>query len=62
MSIIGMRSKDWRKVLDYSNVGVDNYDVIDIVNHFNKTFNFNSESKSWGIDQVSFISSHNIKF
>merc|ERR1712142_887972 len=51
MSIIGMRSKDWRQVLDYSYLGVDQ-DVFSIVSHFNHTFHFNSEKKSWWVDQV----------
>eukprot|EP00092_Neocalanus_flemingeri_P060747 GFUD01072885.1.p1 GENE.GFUD01072885.1~~GFUD01072885.1.p1 ORF type:complete len:327 (-),score=61.99 GFUD01072885.1:6-986(-) len=48
MSIIGMRSKGWRKVFDYSHVGVDGSDMSDIVQHLSNELNV----APWDIDQV----------
>ena len=52
MSIIGLAAKDWRRIMDYSDVGVDNFDLEKIVGSFNSTFNFSSPDSIWGIDQV----------
>ena len=51
MSIVGLRSKDWSRVLDYSYLGIDN-NLLSIVNYFNNTFHFDNDHKSWWIDQV----------
>ena len=48
-----MRSKDWKEVLDYSDVGIKNFAMDEIVLHFNKTFGFTSAAANWGTDQVS---------
>ena len=55
MSIIGMRAKDWREILNYINVGIEGYNIGDIVQHFNKTLGFTSSSLTWGADQVSVL-------
>ena len=51
MSILGLRSRDWSRVMDYSHLGVDN-NMLSIVNYFNNTFQFDNDNKSWWIDQV----------
>ena len=53
MSIIGMKARDWREVLDYTVAGVQHFNISSIVNYFNKTLGFTSAALTWGADQVS---------
>ena len=52
MSITGMRAVDWREILDYSQVGIESFNISDIVEHFNKTLGFSASTSTWGADQV----------
>ena len=53
MCVIGMRARDWRQALDYSHVGVENFDVNAIFRYFkNKTGNWNSDEETFWFDQV----------
>ena len=53
MSIMGMKARDWREVLDYTVAGVQHFNISSIVNYFNNTLGFTSAALTWGADQVS---------
>ena len=53
MSIIGMKARDWREVLDYTVAGVQNFNISSMVDYFNNTLRFTSAASTWGADQVS---------
>jgi len=52
MSIIGMKARDWREVLDYTVAGVQHFNISSIVNYFNNTLGFTSAALTWGADQT----------
>ena len=49
-----MRSKEWKNVLDYSDIGIDTFDPFDIIKYYKTKYKKKwKKNIDWILDQVS---------